>query len=231
MALLLENVVPWGRTRAEYIKMFSLSDSDLSKKIASFGDGPASFNYESTINDCDVISFDIIYQFSKEEIETQINKTREIVLTQMKQNMENYIWTDIKTVDELEKRRIGAMKLFLDDYNKGKADGRYLYHELPNKTKYEENYFDIGLSSHFLLMYTKLGYEFHIKTITEMLRICREIRITPIVTLDGEHSELTMKIIEYFENEYAVRIINTNYNFLKNGNQMLCITKKSNDMP
>jgi hypothetical protein len=158
----------------------------------------------------------------------QINKTKEIIIEQMKRNMENYIWTDIKNVDDLIKIRIGAMNLFLNDYNKGKADGRYLYHELPNKTKYEENYFDIGLSSHFLLMYTKLGYEFHIKAISEMLRICREIRITPIVTLDGEHSELTMKIIEYFENEYAVKIINTNYIFLKNGNQMLCITKKSN---
>jgi len=96
MPFLLENVVPWGRTRDEYIKMFSLSDNDLSKKIASFGDGPASFNYESTINNGDVISFDIIYQFSKEEIEIQINKTREIILNQLKQNMENYVWTDIK---------------------------------------------------------------------------------------------------------------------------------------
>ena len=225
MAFLLESVVPWGRTRDEYIKMFSLSDNDLSKKIASFGDGPASFNYESTINNGDVISFDIIYQFSKEEIEIQINKTKEIILNQLKQNMENYVWTYIKSVDELKEMRARAMKLFLNDFNKGKADGRYLYHELPNKTKYKENHFDIGLSSHFLLMYTKLGYEFHIKTITEMLRICREIRITPIVDLNGNHSDLTTNVIEYFKNDYDVKVLNTNYNFLKNGNKMLCIMK------
>jgi len=32
---------------------------------------------------------------------------------------------------------------------------------------------------------------------TEMLRICKEIRITPIVDLDGNPSELTMNIVEY----------------------------------
>ena len=151
MGFLLENVVPWGRTRSEYIKMFSLSDNDLSKKIASFGDGPASFNYESKINGCNVISFDIIYQFSKEEIEIQINKTKEIILNQYKQNMQNYEWNDIKNINELEKIRTEAMKLFLNDFDKGKSEGRYLYHELPNKTEYKENEFDIGLSSYFYL--------------------------------------------------------------------------------
>lgn len=30
------------------------------------------------------------------------------------------------------------------------------------KNKYDADLFDIGLSSHFLLMYTVLGYDFHI---------------------------------------------------------------------
>jgi hypothetical protein len=46
--------------------MFSLSEMDLTKKVASFGDGPASFNYESTVIGGNVTSFDIIYQFTKE---------------------------------------------------------------------------------------------------------------------------------------------------------------------
>jgi len=58
MAFLLDKVVPWGRTRNEYITMFSLTETDLNKKIAGFGDGPASFNYEATIAGNDVTSFD-----------------------------------------------------------------------------------------------------------------------------------------------------------------------------
>lgn len=42
---------------------------------------------------------------------------------------------------------------------------------------YEADYFDIGVSSRFLLMYTALGYDFHIASMTEMLRVYKEIRI------------------------------------------------------
>jgi len=225
MAFLLDKVVPWGRTQKEYIKMFSLAETDLCKRIASFGDGPASFNYESTIAGHDVISFDIIYQFTKAQIEAQIDKTKDIVMQQTQQNMNHYIWSDITDLAHLEKLRMGAMRLFLNDFDKGKSDGRYIYHELPNKTNYADNSFDIGLSSHFLLMYTSLGLDFHIQAIDEMLRICKEIRITPIVDLDGKPSELTDQIIAYYQKPYNVQIIETSYVFLKNGNQMLCISQ------
>ena len=65
------------------------------------------------------------------------------------------------------------------DYEKGKAEQRYICHELPDRLPYEDGYFDIGLSSHFLLMYTMLGYDFHISAMAEMLRVCKEIRIFP----------------------------------------------------
>jgi hypothetical protein len=72
-------------------------------------------------------------------------------------------------------------------------------------------------------MYTGLGYDFHIQTISEMLRICKEIRITPIVDLNGNPSELTEKIIEYFMKTHNVEQMTSSYEFLKNGNKMLCI--------
>ena len=48
MAFKLLAVVPWGRTLEEYKTMFTLSTENLQKSIASFGDGPASFNVEMT---------------------------------------------------------------------------------------------------------------------------------------------------------------------------------------
>ncbi len=47
MAFQLNSVVPWGRNLAEYRLMFELSDEDMKKKIAGFGDGPASFNLKN----------------------------------------------------------------------------------------------------------------------------------------------------------------------------------------
>lgn len=54
-------------------------------------------------------------------------------MQQMRENIDNYVWTNIRNLDELENVRMSAMKLFLEDYGKGKQDSRYIYHELPNK--------------------------------------------------------------------------------------------------
>lgn len=43
MSFELSKVVPWGRTLEEYKTMFSLTDDDLKKSIASFGDGTCKF--------------------------------------------------------------------------------------------------------------------------------------------------------------------------------------------
>ena len=92
-----------------------------------------------------VISFDLIYQFSKEDIEKRIEEVRTTVMQQMRANMDNYVWKNIKSLEELESTRMSAMRKFLSDYEKGKAEGRYVFHELPDKLPYGADYFDIGL--------------------------------------------------------------------------------------
>lgn len=225
MAFMLKDVVPWGRNFKEYVNMFNLTENDLKKKIAGFGDGPASFNYEATRKGCDVISFDPVYQFSKEEISRRIEEVRIVVMRQMKENMNNYIWKNIKNLDELENTRMSAMRLFLSDYECGKSENRYIFHALPEKLPYNENAFDIGLSSHFLLMYTSLGYDFHINAISEMLRVCREIRIFPIVDLDANKTSLISDVLDYFKNNYTTEIVKTSYEFQKGENKLLIIKK------
>lgn len=226
MAFKLSGVVPWGRNFREYRRMFMLSEDDLKGKIAGFGDGPACFNAELTEMGGTVISFDPIYQFSKEEIEKRIEEVRAEVMEQMRQNADNYVWTDIKSLDELENIRMSAMRRFLEDYGKGKRGGRYVFHELPNRLPFEDNFLDLGLSSHFLLMYTSLGVDFHIGAMTEMLRVCREIRIFPIVDLDAEKTELIDNVIGYFRKGFNVETVETDYEFQKGDNKMLIINKK-----
>ena len=221
----LNGVVPWGRNFEEYRLMFRLTEDDLQKKIAGFGDGPASFNRELTERGGSVISFDPIYQFAKEDIEKRIEEVRVEVMEQMRQNRDNYVWTKIKSLDELENLRMSAMKRFLEDYDKGRSEGRYVYHELPDRLPFEDNYFDIGLSSHFLLMYTALGYDFHIAAMSEMLRVCREIRIFPIVDLDANKTELIGSVIGHFRENYRVEIVDTDYEFQKGDNKLLTIQK------
>lgn len=226
MAFELKNIVPWGRTLVEYRNMFDFTDSDMNKRIISFGDGPASFNYEMTKQKKSVISLDPIYQFSKEDVENRIEETKDIVMKHMKENQDNFIWTSIKNLPELESLRMGAMSDFIADFELGKNQDRYVKHELPAITDFNEQVFDLGLSSHFLLLYSKLGLDFHIKSITEMLRICKEVRIFPLVNLNAEKSEVLEGIIEEFEKDFKLSIVPVNYEFQKGGNEMLRIQRK-----
>ena len=196
MAFKLDSVVPWGRNMEEYKLMFRLEDNDMSKKIAGFGDGPACFNYEMTERNGSVISFDLIYQFSKEDIEKRIEEVRTTVMQQMRANMDNYVWKNIKSLEELESTRMSAVRKFLSDY---------------------EN---------FLLMYTSLGYNFHIASMTEMLRVCKEIRIFPIVDLDANKTDLIKNVIDYFQRDYNVEIVKTEYEFQKGDNKLLIIRNR-----
>ena len=69
--------------------------------------------------------------FSKSDIQRRIDEARVSVVEQMKQNMDNYVWTHIKSLDELEEVRMSAMRMFLSDYESGKKENRYICHELP----------------------------------------------------------------------------------------------------
>ncbi len=226
MAFELKNVVPWGRNLEEYTKIFKLTDSDLNNKIISFGDGPASFNFQMTQLNKKVVSLDPIYQFTKAELEQQIDKTKETIMEQMRTNQGKFVWKHIKNIEELEQIRMEAMRNFVIDFELGKEQGRYVHHKLPNSTKFDTLEFDLGLSSHFLILYSQLGLDFHIQSITEMLRISKEIRIFPILNLNAVKSEVLDGIINHFNSDFVVLIESVDYEFQKDGNQMLVIKRK-----
>ena len=223
----LEKVVPWGRNLKEYQEIFNLSNDDLDKNIISFGDGPASFNSELNYLRKKCTSIDVIYQFSETELKERFEVVKEQVMKQVRNNTKNFVWKNIKTPDELEIIRVKSMSDFLNDFSKGKKEGRYIYHSLPEKLNFEKRTFDLGLSSHFLLLYPKLGIDFHIKSINEMLRLCKEIRIFPILNLNAEKSEMLDDVITHFEKKYIVKIEKVKYEFQKGGNEMLTLKHKS----
>lgn len=222
----LDEVVPWGRTLEEYRSMFSLSETDLSRKILGCGDGPASFNAEMTALGLSVVSIDPIYQFSAEEIEQRVRATYEQVISQVKQNPQNYIWRNFQDADELGKARLNAMEKFLSDYEVGKASERYLDQSLPN-LELSDNQFDLCLCSHLLFLYSEqLPLDFHITSIHELLRIASEIRIFPLLSLNCEVSPYLELVMEDLSSKgYQAQIQTVAYELQKGGNQMLKISR------
>lgn len=224
MAVKYENIVPWGRNFHEYVKMFCLNESDMKKRIVGCGDGPASFNAEGTEKGICIVSVDPIYQYSKEQLEMRINETYSIVMEQVYRNKEMFLWEEFENPEKLGKARLEAMNCFINDFDKGKKENRYIVGEMP-LLNIPDNSFDIALSSHFLFLYSdNLSYEFHVASIEEMLRIAGEARIFPIVDLNGKTSVYFEEICKALtEKGYKIEIIVSEYEFQKNGNRMLKI--------
>lgn len=224
MGFTLDKVVPWGRCYQEYVKMFSLSDTDLKRHILGCGDGPASFNASLTEQGGNIISLDPIYHFNTLQIKQRITETYTVVLEQLRNNKSDFIWDEIQSVEELGAIRLSAMELFLLDYEMGKNAGRYIAGELPS-LPFKNQVFDLALSSHFLFLYSEhLSAEFHLLAVREMLRVAREVRIFPIVTLNGKPSSHMPFVIDALKNQRVnVEICKVNYEFQRGANQMLLI--------
>ena len=224
MAFNLEKVVPWGRTLEEYAKMFSLTDADLSLSILGCGDGPASFNREMTALGHEVLSIDPLYQFSIEQIRGRIDISFNQVLQQVRENQDEFVWESIASPDELGRLRMGAMQNFLADFERGKEEGRYRVEELPS-LPFDDKQFDLALCSHFLFLYSdQLSLDFHRKSIAEMCRVAKEVRIFPLLKLGSVKSRHVERIVKGFKVQgYAVNIEIVDYEFQRGGNEMMKI--------
>jgi hypothetical protein len=200
--------------------MFNLKPDYLSKRVLGCCDGPAAFNAVATAFGGKVTSIDPISRLTKKEIEKRIEESFDEVIIQTRGNMDKFIWDQFGSVEGLGKVRMKSMSQFLDDYEQGFEEGRYIAAELPN-LPFEDNTFDLALCSHFLFLYSDhLDLDFHRKAIAEMLRVASEVRIFPIVDLNAKRSEYLDAIMENFPKSELIKV---NYEFQKGGNLMLKI--------
>ncbi len=222
MTIQYKDIVPWGRNFDEYTRMFSLSEADLKLRILGCGDGPASFNIECNQLGGHVTSIDPLYRFSRAEIEQRIAETYEDVITQTRAHQDKYIWDSIPSVDALGQIRMGAMRRFIDSYEVGRMENKYIPGELP-ALPFADQSFDLALSSHFLFLYTdNLTFDFHIASVREMLRVANEVRIFPLLDVNAQESRYLQGVLESFQ-EYKLEIRKVNYEFQRGGNKMLVL--------
>ena len=227
MVVKLDKVVPFGRSLDEYIKMFDLSSEDLQKRILGAGDGPASFNAEGTAKGYKITSIDPIYQFGGAEIRQRFDAVVDNIIGQVIATPNNWVWNYHKNPQDLKANRIKALEKFLQDYDRGKRENRYLAQELPNLNLSDRS-FDLALCSHFLFLYSEqLDRNFHLAAIEEMLRVSSEVRIFPLLTLMQETSPHLDFVIDRASNlGYLVSTVKVPYELQPGANKMLVIKHK-----
>ncbi len=227
MTFELNTIVPWGRTFQEYVAMFSLTERELSERILGCGDGPTSFNAELSRLGGSVVSVDPFYALNANEIRHRIDETLGIIMNQTRANSNEFIWQHIRSIDELSELRATAMREFLADYEEGRKEKRYLAQAAPY-FDFPDNSFDLALSSHFLFLYSDhLNISFHIETLTELCRICGEVRVFPLLKLGAVISPFVRPVTEHFRSHgYDVSISRVQYEFQRGGNEMLEAIRK-----
>lgn len=232
MPVSIDQVVPWGRTLDEYVSMFALSPTDMSTSILGCGDGPASFNCEMTGRGHSVVSVDPLYAFRREQIAARIDATYETIIGQLWQNDAGFVWGRFGDPDGLGRHRMGAMQTFLDDYERGRAEGRYVAGALP-RLDFGNDVFELALCSHLLFLYTEqLSYDFHLASIRELCRVAAEVRIYPLLDMNCRRSAYVARAKNQLRDEgYLVEEVPVPYEFQQGATHMLTILTTHETQP
>jgi hypothetical protein len=186
MPLKLPGIIPWGRTFEEYCLLLGLTGQDLAGRTLGCADGPASFNAEATQMGYTVTSCDPVYARSAAEIKRGVDDSLAEVTAQIREKKNEFVWTHFRDPDDLLDRRRLALKRFLADFEAGKAAGRYVTASLPN-LPFKNDEFDLAVVCQFLFLYSD-KFPYYREAIDELLRVAKEVRIFPIMTLEGGKS-------------------------------------------
>lgn len=218
----LANAVPWGRSFEEYRALFRLSEDDLNKRILGCGDGPASFNAEATERGYKATSCDPVYQFKVEEIRRRIDHVYPEIMAKMEQGACDYIWDSLGSVEQLGNVRMKAMSRFLSDFDSGYGQGRYVSASLP-ALPFPDSGFDLALCSHYLFLYSDHVNEAdHLASMRELCRVASEVRVFPVISLDGKTSKhLDSVMVSLSDEGIDVSLQAVSYRFQKGATEML----------
>lgn len=218
----LANVVPWGRSFDEYQSMFALTEQDLNGRILGCGDGPASFNAEATALGCSVISCDPVFQFTADGIRERIEAVYPEIMAKLRQGADNYIWDSLGSVENLGRVQMAAMSRFLTDFDSGYRQGRYVTASLPS-LPFPDGGFDLALCSHYLFLYSDhADRATHLASMRELCRVASEMRVFPVVSLDGTVSKHLDSVMTALSGDgLEVSLNPVKYRFQKGATDML----------
>lgn len=227
MSLNLSNILPWGRSYAEYLEMFSLSENDLNKRILSCADGLSSFNAEASALGLNILSCDPVYQYDISEIKLLIKNSYQEIISGIEKHQGNFFWKRFANIQALSEYRKKVFVEFFDHFSQLRNSDKYLQASLPN-LPFNNDSIDLLLISHFLFLYTEnINFELHCTYIKECLRVSKEMRIYPLATLNNEPYPHLTKIINHCESlGFTIYTEEVAYRFLKSANEMLVIKKK-----
>lgn len=198
-------------------------ESIKNRRVLDCPSGVSSFITEAKSRGVAAYGCDVLYCYDRNSLRLHGEKSIEKIYADTSWTADNN-FTFYHAIQRHREYRTRALKLFYTDYN----TTNYWFAELP-KLPYGNDSFDLVLSSHLLFVYDdRLDLAFHEASITEMLRVGKEIRIFPLVDYKNSRkdeqdslSPFVCRIIEKFGGE----IVKVDFEFQKNAEYMLRIKR------
>lgn len=185
----LPGILPWGRRLDEYAAFFGLAGTPAAwPAILDVGAGPASFAAEATAQGGRVVAVDPLYRLGGAEIRQRHAAARPLMGAAIARNRDRFAWDFYGSPEAVLRRREEALEIFLEDYDWGRACGRYRAGALP-ALPFRDGQFGLALVSHLLFLYGgALDAAFHLTALAELARVAREVRVFPLHDLEGRRS-------------------------------------------
>jgi hypothetical protein len=228
-----DGVVFFGRRLNEYVKMFDLKLDELTdRKLLDCAAGPAAFAAQAAELGISVVACDPMYELDLATLRTCVDRDAQMVQEKQAKTPQFFH----PELEPTSKRR-EDMEIFLLDYERGKALGRYVPASLPT-LPFQDASFDITLSANFLFLYSDpesggmmdgspLDYAFHSKAIAELMRVTRqEVRIYPLQGPDvKEHAYLSRIVDECKQSGFSASVVPVPQRDIIGAEDMLRITR------
>tara|TARA_R110002124_G_C8816701_1_gene503587 strand:- start:563 stop:1000 length:438 start_codon:yes stop_codon:yes gene_type:complete len=140
----------------------------------------------------------------------------------MQQGAGDYIWHSLGGVEQLGEARMKAMSRFLSDFDAGCRQGRYVSASLPT-LPFADSEFDLALCSHYLFLYSDhVDGAAHLASMRELCRVASEVRVFPVVSLDGKASKHLDSVMTTLSVDgIDVSLQPVSYRFQKGATEML----------
>lgn len=227
----MRKIVLWGHSVDEYREMFDLSQEDMNSRILEYGCGPNAVNSQQFQETHEAISCDPLFVLDKDTLFSKVVMIFAQMEDELRQHQEQFDFSQYGGIDQLIALRQAGMKKFFDDYEQGKADGRY-YGAVDYHLPFPDFSFDFSLSSHYLFAdLHDQNVEFHLNVIRELARVGKEVRIFPLIDCEGKTSEFLNPVLLQLQQEgYGVEVREVDYHLHKAENAMLRVWAKKCDV-
>lgn len=218
----MRKLVLWGHSVDDYHEQFDLTQDELNSRILEYGCGPSAVNSTQTKAQQVVVSCDPLFVLDKDTLNSKVSMIFAGMTEEVMKFSEHFDFSQCGGFDNLVRNRQKGINEFIADYEKGKAEGRYVgitdYH-LP----FTDFSFDFALVSHYL--FAELDdqtIDFHLEVIRELARVAKEVRIFPLIDREENTSSLLGPVLLGLQQDnYGVEVREVSHHLHKLGNAML----------